>query len=131
MNRPAAGSNLDASQLIDAYIADLGDWRSATLTRLRQVILDAGPDLTETWKWGTPVWEASGLVCSAGAFKGYVKLTFFRGASLADPKRLFNASLEAKTMRAINFYQGDEIEVAGVQALVMDAVALNAITKRK
>ncbi len=111
------------------YIDELGDWRAATLARLREVIRDAGPDLTETWKWGAPVWEANGIVCVAGAFKGHVKLTFPKGASLRDPKRLFNASLEGKTWRAIDFRQGDRIGV-GIKALVRDAVALNGIRMR-
>jgi hypothetical protein len=87
MKKPAPG-NATPSLLISTYIDDLGDWRRATLTRLREVILSAGPELTEAWKWGHPVWEANGLVCVAGAFKGYVKLTFAKGASLRDPKRL-------------------------------------------
>jgi hypothetical protein len=130
MKKPAPG-NADPSLLISTYIDDLGDWRRATLTGLREVILSAGPELTEAWKWGHPVWEANGLVCVAGAFKGNVKLTFAKGASLRDPKRLFNASLEGKTWRAIDFHQGDKIDAAGIKALVRDAAALNAITKRR
>ena len=131
MKKPAPSNKPNASRLITMYIDELGDWRSATLTRLREVILSAGPDLTEAWKWDHPVWEANGLVCVAGAFKGYVKLTFAKGASLRDPKRLFNASLEGKTWRAIDFHQGDKIDAAGIKALVRDAAALNAITKRR
>jgi hypothetical protein len=131
MKKPAPGNTPDASRLITTYIDQLGDWRSATLARLREVILGAGPDITEAWKWGHPVWEANGVVCVAGGFKGNVKLTFSKGASLRDPKRLFNASLEGKTWRAIDFHQGDKIDAAGIKALVRDAAALNAITKRK
>ncbi len=131
MKKPATSSKSDPSLLITMYIDELGDWRTATLTRLREIILKASPDLTEAWKWGTPVWEANGLVCVAGAFKGHVKLTFSKGASLKDPKRLFNASLEGRTWRAIDFHQGDKIDAAGVKGLVRDAVALNAITKRR
>ena len=130
MNKSAEAA-LAASELIDSYIAGLGDWRSDALSRLRAVVLNAGPDLTEGFKWGTPVWESKGLVCSAGAFKGYVKLTFFKGASLADPLGLFNASLEAKAMRAIDFRQDDKIDAAGITALVVDAAAFNAAAKRK
>jgi hypothetical protein len=129
MKKPAPSGKSNAPLLITMYIDELGDWRTATLTRLREVILSAGPDLTEAWKWGHPVWEANGLVCVAGAFKGYVKLTFAKGASLRDPKRLFNASLEGKTWRAIDCHQGDKIDAAGIKALVRDAAALNAITK--
>ena len=125
----ASSGKSNAALLITMYIDELGDWRTATLMRLREVILSAGPDLTEAWKWDTPVWEANGLVCVAGAFKGHVKLTFPKGASLRDPRRLFNASLEGKKWRAIDFYQGDEIDAAGIKALVRDAAALNDITK--
>ncbi len=131
MKRPATSRTSDASVRITTYIDGLGDWRTVTLGRLREAILGAGPEITEGWKWGHPVWEANGLVCVAGAFKGNVKLTFSRGASLKDPKRLFNASLEGKTWRAIDFHQGDKINVAGIKALIRDAAALNAITKRR
>lgn len=131
MKKPAPSGKLNASLQISIYIDELENWRSVTLTRLRDVILRADPALTEAWKWAIPVWESNGLVCSAAAFKGYVKLTFFKGAYLKDPKRLFNASLEGRTMRAIDFNQGDKIDNAGVEALVRDAVAFNAITKRR
>jgi hypothetical protein len=131
MKKPAPGSKSDPSSLITMYIDELGDWLTATLARLREIILGASPAITEAWKWGTPVWEANGLVCVAGAFKGHVKLTFSKGASLKDPKRLFNASLEGRTWRAIDFHQGDKIDAAGVKGLVRGAAALNASTKRK
>ena len=131
MKKPAPSSKSDPSLLITMYIDELGDWRTATLTRLREIILRASPDVTEAWKWSHPVWEANGLVCVAGAFKGHVKLTFSKGASLKDPKRLFNASLEGRTWRAIDFHQGDKIDAAGLKGLVRDAVALNAITRRR
>ncbi len=99
MKKPAPSGKSNAPVLITKYIDELGDWRTATLTRLREVILSAGPDLREAWKWGHPVWEANGLVCVAGAFGGYVKLTFSKGASLRDPRRLFNAGLEGKAWR--------------------------------
>jgi hypothetical protein len=131
MKKPAPSNRPNASLLITTYIDELGDWRGETLARLREVILSAGPELTEAWKWDHPVWEAKGLVCVAGAFKGHVKLTFAKGASLRDPKRLFNAGLEGKTWRAIDFHQGDKIDAAGIKALVRDAAALNAIAKRR
>ena len=96
MKKPAQSSRTNPSSLITKYIDDLGDWRSATLTRLREVILSAGPEVTEAWKWDHPAWEANGVICVAGAFKGNVKLTFSRGASLKDPKRIFNAALDGK-----------------------------------
>lgn len=129
MKKPMPRGKSNPPLLITSYIDELGDWRSATLTRLREVILSAGPDLTESWKWGHPAWDANGLVCVAGAFKGHVKLTFAKGASLRDPRRIFNASLEAKTWRAIDFHQGDKIDAAGIKALVRDAAALNTITR--
>jgi hypothetical protein len=131
MKKPAPRSRSNPSLLITTYIDGLGDWRSATLTRLREIILRASPDVTEAWKWGHPVWEANGLICVAGAFKGNVKLTFAKGASLKDPKRLFNASLEGRTWRAIDFHQGDKIDAPGLKGLVKDAVGLNAVAKRK
>jgi hypothetical protein len=131
VKKPAQSGKSNPSSLITMYIDELGDWRTATLTRLREIILRASPELTEAWKWDHPVWEANGLVCVAGAFKGNVKLTFSKGALLKDPKRLFNASLEGRTWRAIDFHQGDKIDAAGVKGLVREAVALNAITKRR
>jgi hypothetical protein len=126
MKKPAPGRKTDPSLLITMYISELGDWRTEALTRLREIILRASPGITEAWKWDTPVWEANSIVCVAGAFKEHVKLTFPKGASLKDPKRLFNASLEGKTWRAIDFHQGDKIDAAGVKGLVRDAVTLNA-----
>jgi hypothetical protein len=131
VKKPAQSGKSNPSSLITMYIDELGDWRTATLTRLREIILRASPELTEAWKWDHPVWEANGLVCVAGAFMGNVKLTFSKGALLKDPKRLFNASLEGRTWRAIDFHQGDKIDAAGVKGLVREAVALNAITKRR
>jgi hypothetical protein len=120
----------DASVWITNYIEGLGDWRAATLARAREVILSAGPEVTEAWKWDHPVWEANGNIVVAGAFKGKVKLTFARGAKLKDPKRLFNAGLKGGTWRAIDFHEGDKVNAVGLKALVRDAVALNAVSKR-
>jgi hypothetical protein len=125
MKKAATKGASSASQLITHQIAELGDWRGRVLARLRALILAAVPDIQEDWKWGTAVWNHNGLVCSAGAFKDHVKLNFFKGASLKDPKRLFNAGLEAKAMRAIDFKEGDKIDASGVRNLVRAAVALN------
>jgi hypothetical protein len=127
--KKAIGGN--ASQLITDLIAELGDWRGELLARLRAVILAAAPDLTEEWKWGTAVWTSNGLVCSAGAFKDHVKLNFFKGAALEDPKGLFNAGLDAKTTRAIDFAEGDEIDAPGLKALIRAAVAYNLAPGKK
>ena len=107
MKKTPTGGDPNTAQLITNMIAELGDWRGKVLARLRKVILDAEPDLTEEWKWGTAVWTNNGLVCSAGAFKDHVKVNFFKGVSLKDPKRLFNAGLDAKSTRAIDFTEGD------------------------
>jgi hypothetical protein len=121
---PETGES-NASQRITDLIGELGDWRGKLLARLRKVILDAAPDIAEEWKWGTAVWTNKGLVCSAGAFKDHVKLNFFKGASLKDPNRLFNAGLDAKATRAIDFHEGDDLDVSALRALVRAAVAYN------
>ena len=113
------------SQLITNYIAELTDWRGAMLARLRKLILEAAPGLTEEWKWDTPVWSRQGNVVAAGVFKDHVKINFFKGASLIDPHSLFNASLEAKATRAIDLFEGDKINESALKALVRAAVAYN------
>jgi hypothetical protein len=123
-NAGARGSS-NPSQLITDSIAELGDWRGKLLARLRKLILESDPDITEEWKWDTPVWTHKGLVCSAGAFKDHVKLNFFKGASLKDPKGLFNAGLDAKATRAIDFREGDKIDASSLEDLIRFAVALN------
>ena len=125
MKKRPTGDGLNASQRITNQIAELGDWRGEVLARLRKVIVDAVPNLTEEWKWGTAVWTNNGLVCAAGAFKDHVKLNFFKGASLEDPKGLFNAGLDAKATRAIDFNEGDNIDVSALKALIRAAVAYN------
>jgi hypothetical protein len=125
MKKALTGGGPNASQRITNLIAELGDWRGKVLARLREVILDAAPDITEEWNWGSAVWTNKGLVCSAGAFKDHVKLNFFKGASLKDPKRLFNAGLDAKFTRAIDFNEGDEIDASALKALIRAAVAYN------
>jgi hypothetical protein len=114
------------SRLIDARIAELGDWRGETLGRVRSLIREADPEMVEAWKWrGVPVWEHAGIICTGETYKAVVKLTFARGASLEDPSRLFNASLEGNVRRAIDIYEGDTIDEEALQALVRAAVALN------
>jgi len=121
----------NASQLITKQIADLSDWRGRMLAQLRRAILEAAPGIAEEWKWGTAVWTNKGLVCSAGAFKDHVKLNFFRGASLRDPKGLFNAGLDAKTTRAIDFREGDKVDGSALKGLIRAAVSLNLSGEKK
>ncbi|MDF3062155.1 MAG: hypothetical protein K0S06_2264 [Microvirga sp.] len=114
------------SHLIDARIAELGDWRGETLARVRALIRETDPEVVEEWKWrGVPVWSHAGIICTGETYKAVVKLTFAKGASLEDPSRLFNASLEGNTRRAIDLHQGDTIDEAALKALVRAAVALN------
>ena len=128
MKTPPPGRKGTASELITAQIAAVGGWRGRTLTQLRQLILEAVPDITEERKWGTAVWTRGGMVCSAGAFKDHVKINFFKGASLKDPKHLFNAGLDAKASRAIDLGEGDTIDAAALKALIRAAVAHNLST---
>jgi hypothetical protein len=115
------------SRLIDARIAELGDWRGETLARVRALIKQADPDVVETWKWrGVPVWEHAGILCTGETYKAVVKMTFAKGAALEDPSRLFNSSLEGNARRAIDLHEGDAIDEEALKALVRTAVALNA-----
>jgi hypothetical protein len=116
---------MNPTELIDKQIADLGDWRGETLARLRQLIHAAAPEITEEWKWGTGVYTQKGLVCAASAFKDHAKLNYFKGAALEDPKGLFNAGLDAKAIRSIDFHQGDVLEETALQDLIRAAVAYN------
>jgi hypothetical protein len=120
--KPAAS----ASALIDGRIAELGDWRGATLARVRALIREADPEVVEEWKWrGVPVWSHAGILCTGETYKAVVKLTFARGAALSDPAGLFNASLEGNTRRAIDIREGEPIDAEALQTLVRAAVALN------
>src|SRR5207244_4075380 len=111
---------------IDARIKELGDWRGKMLSRLRALIKQADPDVVEEWKWrGVPVWEHAGIICTGETYKAVVKMTFAKGAALADPSSLFNSSLEGNTRRAIDFHQGDKIDEKALKALIREAVALN------
>jgi len=114
------------SQLIDARIKELSDWRGETLARLRNLIRQAHPEIVEEWKWrGVPVWSHAGIICTGATYKNVVKMTFAKGASLADPSGLFNSSLDGNTRRAIDFHEGDKIDEKALQALIRAAVALN------
>jgi hypothetical protein len=120
------------SELIDARIKELDDWRGKTLSRLRALIKEADPDVVEEWKWrGVPVWSHSGLICTGETYKAVVKTTFAKGASLEDPSGLFNSSLKGNTRRAIDFHEGEEIDEEALKGLIRAAVALNeSKTKR-
>ena len=121
-----------ASALIDQRIADLGDWRGETLKRMRELIHAADPDIVETWKWmGTPVWEHDGIICTGESYKQVVKLTFAKGASLKDPKKLFNSSLDGRVRRAIDIREGEKVNASAFKALIRDAIALNKPGKLK
>jgi hypothetical protein len=114
------------AQLIDARIAELGDWRGETLARVRDLIKRADPEVVEEWKWrGVPVWSHDGIICTGETYKQVVKLTFAKGASLEDPSGLFNSSLEGNTRRAIDLHEGDEIDEPALTALIRAAIALN------
>ena len=124
-------SEPNASDRIDARIAELGDWRGAMLARVRAVVKAADPDVVEEWKWrGVPVWSDHGILCTGETYKAVVKLTFAKGARLPDPARLFNSSLEGNTRRAIDIRETDEIDAAAFKALIQAAVALNRAPKR-
>jgi hypothetical protein len=130
MKRQELPSGEAASRLIDQRIADLGGWRGETLARMRALILAADPEITEEWKWAVPVWSRDGIVCTGEAYTKAVKLTFARGAKLADPKRLFNSSLTGNLRRAIDLQEGDELDARAFKTLVRAAVALNRAGKR-
>jgi hypothetical protein len=120
------------ARLIDARIKELGDWRGETLARVRGLIKQADPDVVEEWKWrGVPVWSHAGIICTGETYKSIVKLTFAKGASLPDPSRLFNSSLEGNTRRAIDIHEGDKIDEKALKALIGAAVALNTAPKKR
>ena len=125
--RPGAS----ASELISRRIAELDDWRGETLGKIRALIKQADPDILEEWKWmGTPVWSHDGIVCTGESYKNVVKMTFAKGASLKDPKRLFNSSLEGHVRRAIDFHEGEKIDAPALKALIHEAIALNTAGKQ-
>jgi hypothetical protein len=136
MTKSSAQKAESASQLIDARIKELGDWRGKTLSRLRDLIKQAAPEVVEEWKWrkasnpGVPVWSDQGGICTGETYKSVVKLTFFKGASLKDPSGLFNSSLEGNVRRAIDFHEGDEIDEKAFMTLIRAAVSLNESSSR-
>ncbi len=126
MKKSGASQGPSAAELISKRIAELGDWRGNTLGRMRTLIRDADPDVVEEWKWrGTPVWSHDGIICTGESYKKVVKLTFARGASLKDPARLFNSSLDGHVRRAIDIHEGEDVDASAFKALVRQAVALN------
>ncbi len=132
MKKSDASEGQSASALISKRIAELGDWRGVTLSRMRKFIHEADPDVVETWKWmGTPVWEHDGIICTGESYKDKVKLTFARGASLKDPAGLFNSSLDGKMRRAIDIHEAEEVKAPAFKALIREAVALNSSGKSK
>ena len=136
MQKPRSTEGQSASELIDNRIAELGDWRGETLSTMRALIKDADPDVVEEWKWvkptnpGTPVWSHSGGICTGETYKSVVKLTFFKGASLQDPTKLFNSSLDGNTRRAIDIQEGENVDAAAFKALIRAAVSLNTSSQR-
>jgi hypothetical protein len=132
MNKPGASDGPPASELISKKIADLGDWRGETLARMRKLILQADRNVVEEVKWmGTPVWSQGGIICTGETYKQVVKLTFAKGASLKDPARLFNSSLDGNVRRAIDIHEGETVDATAFKALVREAIALNASGKTK
>jgi hypothetical protein len=132
MKQSDASASQPASELISKRIADLGDWRGETLSRMRKLIQQADPDVVEEWKWmGTPVWSHDGILCTGESYKKVVKLTFAKGASLKDPARLFNSSLDGNTRRAIDIHDGEQVDASAFKALIREAVALNSSGKSK
>jgi hypothetical protein len=132
MKKSEAAQDQSASQRISARIAELGDWRGKTLARMRKLIKEADPAVVEEWKWmGTPVWSHDGIICTGESYKSVVKLTFAKGASLKDPARLFNASLDGNVRRAIDIHEQDEIDATAFKAMIRQAVALNSSARTK
>ncbi len=124
--KSASTEGQPASGLIDQRIAELGDWRGQTLSRMRKLIQEADPEVVEEWKWmGTPVWSHDGIICTGESYKAIVKLTFAKGASLKDPAKLFNSSLDGNTRRAIDIHEGEQVDAGAFKALIRAAIALN------
>ena len=131
MKKAGASQGRPAAELIAERIAELGGWRGKTLARMRKLIREADPDGVEEWKWGVPVWSHDGILCTGESYKKAVKLTFAKGASLKDPARLFNSSLDGNVRRAIDIHEGEEVDAAAFKALVRQAAALNRAGKPK
>ncbi|WP_164006950.1 DUF1801 domain-containing protein [Pyxidicoccus trucidator] len=131
MKKSGESQEPSASELISKKIAELGGWRGETLSRMRKLIKEADPDVVEELKWmGTPVWSHDGIICTGESYKKAVKLTFIKGASLMDPARLFNSSLEGNARRAIDIHEGEEVDASAFKALIRQAVALNSAGKK-
>ena len=131
MKKSDASQGQPASELISKRIAELGDWRGKTLARMRKLIEQADPDVVEEWKWMNPIWSHDGIICTGESYKNHVKLTFAKGASLKDPARLFNSSLDGNVRRAIDIHEAEEVDESAFKALVRQAVALNRSRKSK
>ena len=132
MKNSDANQGQSASELISKRIAELGDWRGESLSRMRKLIKEADPDVAEEWKWmGTPIWSHDGIICTGESYKSVVKLTFAKGASLKDPARLFNSSLDGNTRRAIDIHEGEKIDESAFKELIREAVAFNSSGKSK
>jgi hypothetical protein len=132
MKKSGASEGQSASELISKRIAELGDWRGKTLGRMRKLVKEADPDVVEEWKWmGTPVWSHDGIICTGESYKKVVKLTFAKGASLQDPARLFNSSLDGNVRRAIDIHEGEEVDASAFKTLVRQAIALNGSKSKK
>ena len=132
MKKSDAIESQSASELISKKIADLGDWRGKTLARMRKLVKEADPDVVEEWKWmGTPVWSHDGIIFTGESYKSVVKLTFAKGASLKDPARLFNSSLDGNTRRAIDIHESQEVDETAFKALIREAIDLNSSAKSK
>src|SRR4026207_729871 len=130
MKRPGGTQGQSASELISKRIAELGDWRGKTLSRMRKLITEADPEVVEEWKWmGTPIWSHDGIICTGASYKNVGKLTFAKGASLKDPARLFNSSLDGNVRRAIDIHEGEKVNESAFKTLVRQAVALNGAGK--
>jgi hypothetical protein len=129
MKKAGANQVQSASEQISKRIAELGDWRGETLSRMRKLIKAAAPDVVEEWKWMNPIWSHNGIICTGESYKNHVKLTFAKGASLKDPARLFNSSLEGNVRRAIDIHEGEEVDESAFKALVRQAVARNSSGK--
>jgi hypothetical protein len=131
MKKAASTAGPSASELIDERIANLGDWRGEALARMRKLIKAADPKVLEEWKWGGPVWSHDGIICTGETYKSHVKLTFAKGASLKDPKKLFTSSLDGNVRRGLDIREGEKIDEAAFKALVKEAVAANGAAKAK
>jgi hypothetical protein len=132
VNKSGASKGQEASVLITQRIAELGDWRGETLSRIRKLVKEADPDVVEEWKWrGVPIWSHDGIICTGESYKNHVKLTFMNGASLKDPDRVFNAGLDSRVRRAIDIHEGEQVDAKAFKAMVRQAAAFSTARKSK